>query len=240
MARTDILERKDKILQWISEGKSKTFIATQLCCKPATLNSYLDKMGIDYKGRQDWNKGQTSPNYISAIEYAQQDNVKSHVLKNKLIRDGIKKYQCEYCGKTEWQGQPIPLELHHIDGNHFNNQLDNLAIICPNCHALQPNNAGKNINSYKREKTKLCPVCKTQYILETSNMCRECHDKQKRVVDRPDRETLKSLIRNTSFLQLGKQFNVSDNAIRKWCDNYNLPRTKTEIKSYSDEEWRLI
>ena len=54
------------------------------------------------------------------------------------------------------------------------------------------------------------------------------------------REELKKLIRTTSFTQIGKQFNVSDNAIRKWCIKYNLPKTVKEIKSYSDEEWELI
>lgn len=48
------------------------------------------------------------------------------------------------------------------------------------------------------------------------------------------------LIKTQSFTSIGKQFNVSDNAVRKWCDKYNLPRTKAEIKNYSDEEWNLI
>lgn len=54
------------------------------------------------------------------------------------------------------------------------------------------------------------------------------------------REELKKLIRTTPFVQIGKQFNVSDNAIRKWCDKYNLPRKVSDIKKYSDEEWELI
>lgn len=54
------------------------------------------------------------------------------------------------------------------------------------------------------------------------------------------REELKKKIRTQSFLSIGKEFNISDNAIRKWCDKFNLPRTKKEIKSYSDKEWDLI
>ena len=54
------------------------------------------------------------------------------------------------------------------------------------------------------------------------------------------REELKSLIRTTSFLQIGKQFGVSDNAIRKWCKNYELPYKSTEIKKYTNEEWDNI
>jgi hypothetical protein len=48
------------------------------------------------------------------------------------------------------------------------------------------------------------------------------------------------LIRTTPFTQIGKQFNVSDNAIRKWCDKYDLPRKSSEIKKYSNNEWENI
>ena len=64
--------------------------------------------------------------------------------------------------------------------------------------------------------------------------------KRQRIVERPSREELKELIRTKSFLEIGRMFNVSDNAIRKWCDFEKLPRKKTEINKYSDEEWELI
>ena len=72
--------------------------------------------------------------------------------------------------------------------------------------------------------------------------CRSCAAKlQPRKIDnRPNREELKELIRNNSFVSIGKQYNVSDNAIRKWCDSYNLPRKVSEIKSYSEEDWSKI
>lgn len=54
------------------------------------------------------------------------------------------------------------------------------------------------------------------------------------------RDQLKKLIREKTFLEIGKMFNVSDNAVRKWCDKYNLPRRKRDIKKYSDEEWNNI
>ena len=54
------------------------------------------------------------------------------------------------------------------------------------------------------------------------------------------KDELKKLIRIKSFTSIGKMFNVTDNAIRKWCDFYNLPRTKKEINSLSDKEWELL
>ena len=106
-------------------------------------------MDIEYAGNMGLKGMKTDPRYKTAEEYVQSTCVKSHILKQKLIRDGIKENKCEICGYSEWLGQSIPLELHHKDGNHYNNNLDNLQVICPNCHALQPNNSGSNVGAYK-------------------------------------------------------------------------------------------
>ena len=59
-------------------------------------------------------------------------------------------------------------------------------------------------------------------------------------VKRPSREELKTLIRKKSFVQIGKDYGVTDNAIRKWCKAYNLPYLKRDINSYTDEQWKKI
>ena len=146
--RTDILERKSDILKWIEENRSKAFICRELKCKPETLNSYLKKMEISYTGNKG-SKGIPHTNqYKTAVEYIKGTCVKSHVLKQKLIRDGIKEEKCEICGVSNWQGCKLPLELHHKDGNHFNNEFENLQILCPNCHAIQNGNSGANAGRY--------------------------------------------------------------------------------------------
>ena len=122
----------------------------QLQCKQDTLNLYLKKMNIEYVGQQGWAKGIKSQHYKTAEEYIKQDCVKSHLLKQKLIKDGIKENKCEICGCYEWQGKILPLELHHKDGNHFNNDFDNLQILCPNCHSIQEGNSGRNIGKYSQ------------------------------------------------------------------------------------------
>lgn len=68
----------------------------------------------------------------------------SNKLRIKLLKAGIKKHKCETCNGTEWNGKPIPLELSHKNGNNSDHRLENLEMICPNCHALTDTYRGKN------------------------------------------------------------------------------------------------
>ena len=150
--RTDILERKQEILQWIKEERPKNYMCKQLGCKHDTLNSYLKKMEIEYAGQQS-KKGQLkgTSKYIPATYYI--DNniiILSPRLKAKLVRDGLKQDCCAICGVSEWLGVKLPLELHHKNGNHYDNSLDNLDILCPNCHSIQEGNSGANAGRYSK------------------------------------------------------------------------------------------
>jgi 5-methylcytosine-specific restriction endonuclease McrA len=72
-------------------------------------------------------------------------DVQSYKLKKRLYESGLKQPKCELCGwaKQAADGR-IPLELDHINGVHNDNRLENLRILCPNCHSLQPTHRGKN------------------------------------------------------------------------------------------------
>lgn len=72
-------------------------------------------------------------------------------LKYRLIKEGYKEHKCEICGLTEWQNQPIPIVLDHIDGDCTNNARNNLRIVCANCDAQLPTFKSKNKHS-KRER----------------------------------------------------------------------------------------
>ncbi len=56
----------------------------------------------------------------------------------RLVGAGLRTRHCERCGITQWQGTPAPLQVDHINGDPRDNRLDNLAILCANCHALTP------------------------------------------------------------------------------------------------------
>lgn len=65
-------------------------------------------------------------------------------LKKRLISQGILEYKCAICGLKEWQNKPISLQLDHINGNNNDHRIENLRLLCPNCHSQTITFAGKN------------------------------------------------------------------------------------------------
>ena len=76
------------------------------------------------------------------IENSNYANISS--LKKRLVNEGYLEYKCACCGISEWLGQPISLQLDHINGNNRDHRIDNLRFLCPNCHAQTETYAGKN------------------------------------------------------------------------------------------------
>jgi 5-methylcytosine-specific restriction endonuclease McrA len=71
-------------------------------------------------------------------------SIGSYRLKQRLLKEQILQKKCYNCESITWLDKEIPLELDHIDGNHLNNNLNNLRLLCPNCHALTETYRGKN------------------------------------------------------------------------------------------------
>jgi DNA-binding CsgD family transcriptional regulator len=65
-------------------------------------------------------------------------------LKTRLVKEGLKENACERCGLTDWCGKSLTLALHHVNGERHDNRLENLMLLCPNCHSQTDNYAGRN------------------------------------------------------------------------------------------------
>jgi hypothetical protein len=114
------------------------------------IKKYIKEAGIDsehFKGRA-WNQGLvglSAPKMPLKNILVKNSSFQSFKLKKRLFKEGLKKEMCEECGwrKVSIDGR-IPLELHHINGDAKDNRLENLAVLCPNCHSLKLSHRGKN------------------------------------------------------------------------------------------------
>lgn len=84
------------------------------------------KVNTDHWTGQGWNKGEQLKDWS---DYTRVSYLKKHLIQ-------LKGHKCERCNLEKWLDNLIPLEVHHKDGNRTNNHLDNLEILCNNCHAL--------------------------------------------------------------------------------------------------------
>ena len=114
------------------------------------------RMGLDtahFTG-QGWRKGDSNAVTIAkplSELLRQGSSFQSYKLKKRLFAEALKEPTCEGCLNVEWQGQPIPLELDHINGDPTDNRIENLRILCPNCHALTATYRGKKLAKCRDE-----------------------------------------------------------------------------------------
>lgn len=179
-------------------------------------------------------------------------------LRNRLIKEGVKEHKCEKCGRTEWEGEIIPLQLHHINGDRTDNRLENLQLLCPNCHALTDNYCGKK----SKKKENICPIC-GRVMAKKSKLCKHCFQnlfKNKKIdivynngelkIDEAKKikykiqskcpskeELLDSFKLYGSFRSVGKIYGVSDKAVSKWCNKLSLPTKAIEMRKFLRETY---
>lgn len=247
--RDYIKNHLDIINQMIEAKRPKIEIARVLNVKYDTLIKYLKEFGINYAGNPS-RKGIPHLEARVLIEeyFSGRRNTTASNLRNRLLEEGIKEYRCEKCGRTEWEGKPIPLELHHKNMNHYDNRLENLQILCSNCHSLAhdySNTKGKmeskvdietlhDLLSCKTDESKIakpkkekeerfCKFCGKKLKAGQKNYCSQEH-LHLAVSKTPPLEEL--LLKLNEFgwnkTKTGKYFGVSDKAVHKWVKKFNL------------------
>ena len=230
-----IKRSKEECEEIVKNSKSIADVCRAFGIKPKGGNykcvkHLLNEYNIDYS--HFTGRARTyATSYVEASEYLNTDKkIKTSKLKNKLIKENIIENKCDICGLTSWLDKPIVLQLHHIDGNPNNNSLENLQLLCPNCHSQTDNYCG----SANTDKTKYyCKDCGAE-ITKRATYCSVCARKHSRKVeDRPEKDQLiQDYLELKSFVKIGNKYNVSDNAIRKWFKSCNLPTSAKELKEF--------
>jgi hypothetical protein len=144
---------KAEIAKIVSESYSIRQVLIKLGLVPlggnyTSIRNLLKKLDINtshFTGKAS-NKGKSFGPKRPINDYlSNQHKIKSYNLKRRLISEGYLEHKCYKCELKQWNDKPIPIELEHKDGNSENNSLDNLTILCPNCHAQTP--------TYRRRKS---------------------------------------------------------------------------------------
>lgn len=231
----------EAIKRIIAESVSVRQVLDKLEIVPAggnykTIQKFIKQNNIDtshFTGMW-WNKGKILGKKYPIEYYLKENTYKSsHDLKKRILSSGIKKKFCENCGRGEWEGVDIPLELHHINSDNTDNRIENLQLLCPNCHALTENYRGKakakkiisrpfsNLMRIRKPE-KYCTICNKSIDKNAkTGMCQTCYKISIRKVDRPSKENLNALIEEHGLEAVGRIYGVSGNAVKKWLKNYS-------------------
>ena len=255
----------------------KNFTLTEEAVREASNTSQTgveaaQKLGLNYKvyrrvatelGCCVKNPGtrtdRVNPKYVSLDAIVIRGEIKRKVhgdiLLAYLLMKGFKEYRCEQCGITEWNGKSLTMHVHHKDGDHFNNFIDNLQILCPNCHSQTDTYCRRNKRRYHKDKSikkgkrkgyknaYICQRCgkvvhlKTPKKIKPYPLCNSCRHiimmKRKRGgIPIPSKEQLEREVVKTAYLELARKYHTSNTTIKRWCKRYGIPLEKRTNRQF--------
>lgn len=185
-----------------------------------TLKSLIKKWNIDsshFLSKSEYIKnmfsnGQLLRRYDEEI-FCKNSLVSRSTLKRRIIENDLIEYVCKECGQDEsWNGKKISLILDHINGVRNDNRIENLRFLCPNCNATLPTHCrGKSGLKEKKkfDKRKIKRPYKPRL-------------NYRKVKNRPTKDEMLEMLETMSYCAIGRKYDISDTAVRKWAKNYNI------------------
>lgn len=134
--------------------------------------------------------------------------VGTHKIKLRLIKEGLLQRKCYKCGISEWLGKQLSLELEHKNGDRYDNRIENLELLCPNCHSLTLTYRGRGKGKNKSHG----------YLVALQ---KEARERVLMDIDLNDSE-LAELVSKKSTIEVGNIFGISPRTVRRICFSRNI------------------
>jgi len=158
--------------------------------------------------------------YSNSEVYCKDSRYSSSSLRNRILSDHVVDYICSKCGLgNEWQGDTLSLQLDHINGDHFDNRIENLRFLCPNCHSQT-----KTFSSKGRKIIRSCSECGSPITKASkSGLCVRCFSKSRERSSPVKKEKLIELIeKGLTNVAIAKIIGCSDSTVGKWKKRWRV------------------
>jgi hypothetical protein len=134
----------DQIIDAYNQKLTLHEASSQLNITIVTLWRRAKKLNLFWKDKKYRGIDNYSKIPLNDILQGKHPDYQTFKLKNRLLKEKIKENKCEICNINSWNNKLLIMQLDHIDGNSHNHKLENLRMICPNCHAQTETWCGKN------------------------------------------------------------------------------------------------
>lgn len=224
----------DELREAVSKATSlkNVFVQLQINWSGASygvIKEHIKRLELNTDHFSRRSKAKTGADFSEYMKLDHTRFIEGARLKRYLLENNLVEERCAECSALYWNGKKLSLQVDHVDGNKYNNCVENLRLLCPNCHSLTDTFGGKNAKWAKKVHT--CCDCKAS-ICRVARRCEDCAVKHKIIrstnndlsitkIVWPQIDELKSMVAKSSYSAVGRSLGVSDNAVRKRIKRYN-------------------
>ncbi len=218
---TSLLDDKEKVKQALLSHDSLLGVIRELDLRPggntySRLKDLCAEFEIDVPS--GWRSRTVHPSKKSLREILVRDSAYNRThLRLRLIKEGLLKEECDSCGLgPSWNDKPLTLQIEHINGIHNDNRLDNLCLLCPNCHTQTETFSGRNVRRVHPRSASFCACGNSK--TPSAKACMGCRElpPRKTKIDWPDSQDLIARkAAGESYEAIGRDLGVTGAAVKK-------------------------